>query len=103
MDGRRVVREDTQKLEVHGTPGNLSPQESQAAIDADCATFISYAQALHDLGEEILKSVKAKYADGIMEAGATMDQVRGGCHLIFWYQDQRIPPFPNEAPEVDAK
>jgi len=101
MDGRRVAREGVQKLEDHGTPGNFSAEESQQAIDANRETFVSYAHALRDVGEAILKAVEAKNAEGIMDAGATMDQVCEGCHLKFWYPGQRIPRFPNEAPEED--
>jgi hypothetical protein len=32
-----------------------------------------------------------------------MDQVCEGCHLQFWYPGQKIPLFPDQAPEEDAK
>ncbi len=102
MDGRRVAREGVQKLEDHGTPGNLSAEESQQAIDADRPTFVSFATALRDVGNDILRNVEARNIDAIMEAGAALDQVCEGCHLKFWYPGQKIPRFPNEAPEVDA-
>lgn len=102
MEGRRVAREGVQHLEDHGTPGNLTAEESEAAIAKDRATFVSFAKALRDVGTDILKNVEAKNVDAIMEAGATMDQVCEGCHLKFWYPGQKIPRFPDEAPEVDA-
>jgi hypothetical protein len=49
----------------------------------------------------LLKAVEAKDTDAMMEAGATMDQVCEGCHLKFWYPGQKIPRFPDEAPEED--
>ena len=55
------------------------------------------------VGEELLKAADAKNSQGLMDAGATMDQVCEGCHLKFWYPGQRIPRFPDEAPEVDIK
>jgi hypothetical protein len=103
VDGRRVAREGVQQLEDHGTPGNLSAEESQKVIDANRETFVSFAHALRDVGEEMLKASEAKNADGLMEAGATMDQVCEGCHLKFWYPGQKIPLFPDQAPEEDLK
>jgi len=102
MDGRRVAREGVRQLEDHGTPGNLTTEEAQAAINANRATFVSFALALRDVGEAMLKATEAKSTDGIMDAGETMDQVCEGCHLKFWYPGQKIPRFPDEAPEVDA-
>lgn len=101
MDGRRVAMEGHQ-LEDHGTPGNLTAEQSQEAIDKDRATFISFAHALHDVGADMLKAADAKDADALMEAGAVLDTVCEGCHLKFWYPGQRIPRFPDEAPEVDV-
>jgi len=102
MEGRRVKREGVQVLEDHGTPGNLSAEESQQAIDSNRQTFVAFATALRDVGSQMLTAVEAKNPDGIMEAGATMDQVCESCHLKFWYPGQKIPRFPDEAPEVDA-
>jgi hypothetical protein len=101
MDGRRVAREGVQTLEDHGTPGNLTAEQSQQAIDANRQTFVSFATALRGVGSELLKAVEAKDTDAMMEAGATMDQVCEGCHLKFWYPGQKIPRFPDEAPEED--
>jgi cytochrome c556 len=90
-----------QTLEDHGTPGNLTAEQSQQAIDANRQTFVSFATALRGVGSELLKAVEAKDTDAMMEAGATMDQVCEGCHLKFWYPGQKIPRFPDEAPEED--
>jgi hypothetical protein len=101
MDGRRIAREGVMVLEDHGTPGNLSAQESQALLDANRDTFVAFAKALRDVGEEFLKASETKDADAIFEAGDTMDKVCEACHLKFWYPGQKIPRFPNEAPEED--
>ena len=98
MNGRHVAREGRQ-LEDHGTEGNLTAAESEQAIAADRATFESFAQALHDVGKSMLKAADDKNPQGILDAGDTMDQVCEGCHLKFWYPGQKIPLFPNQAPE----
>jgi len=102
MDGRHVVKEGA-KLEDHGTPGNLTAEESEQAIDKNRDTFLGYAKALRDVGVSMLAAADAKNPQGIIDAGDTLDQVCEGCHLKFWYPGQKIPLFPDQAPEEDAK
>jgi hypothetical protein len=99
MDGRRVAREGVQKLDDQGTPGNLSAEQSQRAIDANRGTFVGFAQAMGVVGEQMLKAIDAKNPQALMDAGAALDEVCESCHLTFWYPGQRIPRFPDEAPE----
>jgi hypothetical protein len=100
IEGRRVTREGKQ-LEDHGTPGNLTADESEKAIAADRATFISFAHALHDVGEAMVAAADNKNPQGLVDAGETLDRVCEGCHLKFWYPGQKIPAFPEQAPETD--
>jgi hypothetical protein len=102
MDGRHVVKEGS-KLEDHGTPGNLTAEESEQAIAKNRDAFIAFAQALRDVGRSMLDAADAKNPQGLIDAGDTMDQVCEGCHLEFWYPGQKIPLFPDQAPEEDAK
>ena len=99
LDGRRVAREGVQKIEDQGTPGNLSAEQSQNLIDANRNSFASFASGLRVVGEQMLKAIDARNPEDLMEAGAALDEVCEGCHLKFWYPGQRIPRFPNEAPE----
>jgi hypothetical protein len=89
-----------QKIEDQGTPGNLSAEQSQNLIDANRNSFASFASGLRVVGEQMLKAIDAKNPEDLMEAGAALDEVCEGCHLKFWYPGQRIPRFPNEAPET---
>jgi hypothetical protein len=102
MDGRHVVKEGA-TLEDHGTAGNLTAAESEQAIDKDRDSFLAFAKALRDVGASMLTAADAKNPEGIIDAGDTMDQVCEGCHLQFWYPGQKIPLFPDQAPEEDAK
>jgi len=102
MDGRHVVKEGA-KLEDHGTAGNLTAEESEQAIARNRDSFIAFAQALRDVGRSMLDAADAKNPQGLIDAGDTMDQVCEGCHLQFWYPGQKIPLFPDQAPEEDAK
>jgi hypothetical protein len=101
MDNRHVVKEGSH-LEDHGTPGNLTAAESEKAIAANRGSFIGFAQALRDVGVRMLTAADSRNPQGLIDAGDTMDQVCEGCHLQFWYPGQKIPLFPDQAPEVDA-
>lgn len=99
MDGRHVAREGRQ-LEDHGTPGNLTAEESERAIAMDRATYVSFVQALREVGTSMLHAADDKNPQGIVDAGEQLDQVCEGCHLKFWYPGQQIPAFPDQAPEI---
>ncbi|MBM0107701.1 hypothetical protein JM946_23400 [Steroidobacter sp. S1-65] len=98
MNGRHVVREG-KLLDDHGTPGNLTAEQVEQAIAADRATFESFGRALHEVGVTFLKAAEKRDTKAIMDAGETMDEVCEGCHLKFWYPGQKIPAFPDQAPE----
>jgi len=101
MEGRHVVKEGA-KLEDHGTPGNLTAQESEQAIAESRAAFVAFSTALRDVGVQMLAAADSRNPQGLVDAGDTLDQVCESCHLKFWYPGQNIPPFPDQAPEVDA-
>ncbi|HJY36981.1 MAG TPA: hypothetical protein VJ299_05935 [Steroidobacteraceae bacterium] len=101
MDGRHVVKEGA-KLEDHGTPGNLTAQESEKAIAENREAFLAFSTALRDVGVQMLAAADNRNPQGLVDAGDTLDQVCEGCHLKFWYPGQKIPLFPDQAPEVDA-
>lgn len=100
LEGRHVAREGKQ-LEDHGTPGNLTAAQSEQTIAADRATFEGFGVALHDVGVAFVKAADERNPQAIMDAGETMDQICEGCHLKFWYPGQKIPVFPDQAPEVN--
>lgn len=93
MDGRKLVAPGTAVLD-QDVQGVLSPEEGQKKLDAEHAAFVQFAYALRDVGEQMLKAVDAKNPEGMMAAGATMDEVCESCHLTFWYPNQVIPQLP---------
>jgi hypothetical protein len=101
MDGRHVVKEGS-KLEDHGTPGNLTAEESEKSIAENREAFVAFSTALRDVGVQMLSAADNRNPQGLVDAGDTLDQVCEGCHLKFWYPGQKIPLFPDQAPEVDA-
>ena len=82
MDGRKVAHPG----EVSENPGiELGPDDMQPLIDADRATFIQRAHALHDAGMQALAAIDKKDVDGLSNAGETIDEACEQCHLKYWY------------------
>lgn len=94
MPGRRVAAPGS-KLEDEGIQGILTADEAQQAIDNNHAAFAGFAQALHDVGAQMLAAIDARNPQGMMDAGETLDEVCERCHTTFWYPKQVIPEFPN--------
>lgn len=99
IEGRHVVREGVEHLEDHGTPGNLTAEEAEAAINANRAVYVGFVTAMRSTGQDFLTAIEARNTQGIMDAGHSLEHICEGCHLKFWYPGQVIPPFPGEAPE----
>lgn len=100
MEGRHVAREGRQ-LDDHGTPGNLTLEQVEQAIVTERAAFVAFGQALHDVGATLVKAADEKDVQTLMSAGEALDGVCESCHLKFWYPGQKIPPLPDQAPEID--
>ena len=93
MDGRKLVAPGSAVLD-QDVQGVLSPEEGQKKLDSEHAAFVQFAYALQDVGVQMLKAIDAKNPEGMMTAGATMDEVCESCHLTFWYPNQVIPELP---------
>lgn len=102
MDGRSVVREGVDELEDHGTPGNLTAEEAEAAIAANRALFTDFAVGMRSTGQQFLTAIANQDTQGMLDAGHSLELICEGCHLEFWYPGQVIPPFPGRAPEETA-
>jgi hypothetical protein len=98
MPGRRVAAPG-KKLEDEGIEGILTAAQVQAAIDTNPAVFRQFAESLQAVGEQMLTAIDARDAQGLVDAGESLDSVCEGCHMTFWYPGQKIPRFPDEAPE----
>jgi hypothetical protein len=91
MEGR-VVAHPGQQLDEPGGQGDFTPEQAQAATGANRATFVSYARALRDTAELMLKAIENKNPDGMLEAGGALDEACEQCHLKFWYPNSPLPP-----------
>ncbi len=92
MEGR-VVAQPGQKLENAPGEGDLSPEQSLAAISADRSAFIAYARALQDAGGLALKAIDSRNVDAFLEAGGVIDEACEQCHKKYWYPNGGTPPL----------
>ena len=82
MDGRHVAKPG----EKSENPGiELEPQQMEALINKDRESFIKLAHALQDAGAQALSAIDAKNAEGLLDAGETIDTACENCHLKYWY------------------
>lgn len=95
MDGRMLVAPGSAVLD-QGTSGVLGAEEGAKLFASKHATFVQFARALRDAGEQMLASIDKKDSTGMMNAGAAMDGICESCHLTFWYPNQVIPPLPDD-------
>jgi hypothetical protein len=98
MPGRRIAAPG-KKLEDEGVMGVLTAPEAQRIFDAKPAAFVQFARSLHDVGNEMLDAIDTKNPQGMIDAGEKLDGICEGCHMTFWYPNQVIPSFPDEATE----
>ena len=91
MPGRNVARAH----EKSDTPGvELEPAEMQVLIDKDRASFNMRARALHEAGMAATAAADAKDAQKLFEVGEQIERACEGCHLSYWYPNEKVPPVP---------
>lgn len=82
MDGRKVAKPG----EKSENPGiELGPEEIQAVIDGDRASFVKFAHGLNDAAMKALAAIDARNADALSDAGESIDEACEQCHLKYWY------------------
>lgn len=95
IPGRHVVTAGGE-LEDKGTPGNLTAAESEQAIQDKLQVYLSFAHAMHEVGDSMVRAADNRDVNALVDAGGELDQVCEGCHLQFWYPGQYIPPVPEQ-------
>jgi hypothetical protein len=93
MPGRHVAPSGVKSE----TPGvELEPEEMDALIAKDRATWERHAQDLHAVSLEVLHAVDTKDADALFEVGGRIDTACENCHKQYWYPNEKIPEFPKD-------
>jgi hypothetical protein len=90
MEGR-VVGRPGQPRENPPGQGDLTPEQSLAAINADRKRFNAFALALAETGEQALKAIDARDTDKFLEVGGDIDEACETCHKVFWYPGGGTP------------
>jgi hypothetical protein len=90
MPGRRVTAAHAPTDAPSGL-GELSHAEIQQRIDATHDSFTQFARNLQDAGLKALAAIAAKDAQGLMDAGGTIDEACEACHVTYWYPNQNRP------------
>jgi cytochrome c556 len=60
-------------------------------MDATHEVFTQFARNLQDAGLKALAAITAKDAQGLMDAGGTIDEACEACHVTYWYPNQKRP------------
>jgi len=84
MEGRRLVPQGG-KIADDGEEGVLSTETAEQLLKSEHATFVQFAEALHEVSERMLKAVDARQPAEMLAIGEQMDQVCETCHMTFWY------------------
>jgi cytochrome c556 len=87
--GRRVAPPGAKS---ENPDAELSPEQMQELIAKQRPAFVAHARVLHEAAMEALRAIDARKLDAISDAGGTIDAACEGCHLQFWYPNEK----PNE-------
>ena len=66
----------------------LSPEEIEALIAKDRASWVKMANGLHDSVLPSLKAIDAKDPMALSDSTIAIDMACESCHLKFWYPDK---------------
>lgn len=88
----RPVGHPGQKLSEPGGEGDFTPEQAQAAVDADRAAFVSYAEAMRGVAELMLAAIEKRDPAAMLEHGGVLDETCENCHRKFWYPNSPLPP-----------
>jgi len=94
MPGRRVAKagEKSENPQVE-----LGPEEIEALISKDRATFIRLATDFQNTAIAQLKAVDDRNIDELLQAGGDIDTRCENCHRVYWYPND---PAYKDAPPV---
>jgi len=69
--------------------GELSAAAIEELLTKQRPAWVAHAQVLHVAAMQAVAAIDARSLDAISEAGGTIDEACEGCHLQFWYPDQK--------------
>lgn len=69
--------------------GELSAAKIEELLAKQRPAWVAHAQVLHVAAMQAVAAIDARNLDKISEVGGTIDEACEGCHLQFWYPDQK--------------
>jgi hypothetical protein len=92
VEGIKVVRDGTKIVDTHET--YLNEAGIAAAIAKDPAAFAATARVLQANAQELLAAIEARDVQRLLVAGGHMNEIScEGCHLKYWYPNQKLPQW----------
>jgi hypothetical protein len=96
VQGIKVVREGAKIVDTHES--YLNEAGIAAAIAKDPAAFAATAKILQVNAQEVLAAVEARDVARLTVSGGHLNEVScEGCHLKYWYPNQRLPQWDPKA------
>jgi cytochrome c556 len=86
MDGRKVARPEDRS---RNPQVENEPEQVQKLLDADRPAFVRRARKLQDAATLAIKAVDAKDKDALFQAIDGIDKACEGCHLHYWYPNDK--------------
>jgi hypothetical protein len=86
VPGRHAAPAGTKSL---NPDSELTPEQIDVLLKSQRPAWIAFAHVLHDAAMEAVTAIDKKNIEGISDAGGTIDAACEGCHLTFWYPNQK--------------
>ena len=67
----------------------LEPAAIEALLKKDRPAWVAHAAVLHATAIQAIGAIDARNIDQISEVGGAIDEACEGCHLQFWYPNQK--------------
>ena len=67
------------------------PQEIEAMISRDRATFETRVRALRDAAMKTLAAIESRNVSALGDSGDELDMACEACHEIYWYKKEEVP------------
>ena len=100
IEGRPVAAPG---MESENPDIELHPEQIEALIMKDRATWNRLVGGLFDVAQVMLNAVDAKDPDMLFDNGGPLDRACENCHQKYWYPDAIAhPPVPGPAPVAGA-
>lgn len=88
MEGRRVAAEGS-RSELPGI--DLEPEEIEALLEADRASWTAFVAVLHEGGVGVLDAIDRQDVDALLIASDVLDAACEVCHVRYWYPPRPAP------------